>query len=312
MCRLSIIVPYDRDEAAFETTLVSVLENRPEHCEIIVAHDGGYNDPFDLGDEVRFAIAERNDRLSLIAAAVNMAMGRIVHVLCGGARATEDWTCEPLDLFEQSDLGCVAPVIRHLSADGSVIAVGWHDSQTGLRRPLAAGSGAPSRKELASVEGAYLEASFWRRSTLEQLISLPVDDSAGVTDYLWAACAKQAGWRCRVAAESTINASPNLVSPTVSAVRLAATRQQVRSQLRGEGLVGVMIASLLTVLVQPWRGSAWGEASGRLLSAAGLLACGRAMPAKIRRLAKEMGPDAAQATILRMPVSNDLPLRRAA
>ncbi len=43
--RLSIIVPYCRDEAAFETTLVSVLENRPNQCEVLVPHDGSYQDP---------------------------------------------------------------------------------------------------------------------------------------------------------------------------------------------------------------------------------------------------------------------------
>ena len=44
VCRLSIVVPYDRDEAAFETSLVSILENRPEYCEVIVSHDGQYQD----------------------------------------------------------------------------------------------------------------------------------------------------------------------------------------------------------------------------------------------------------------------------
>ncbi len=38
--RLSIIVPIGRDLAAFERTLISVLENQPTDCEVLVPHDG--------------------------------------------------------------------------------------------------------------------------------------------------------------------------------------------------------------------------------------------------------------------------------
>ena len=55
--QLSIVVPVHGDAAAFESTLISVLENQPAASEVIVAHDGSYDDPFDLGEEVRFVSA---------------------------------------------------------------------------------------------------------------------------------------------------------------------------------------------------------------------------------------------------------------
>ena len=38
--KLSIVIPTPTDTAALEETLVSVLENRPDDCEIIVALGG--------------------------------------------------------------------------------------------------------------------------------------------------------------------------------------------------------------------------------------------------------------------------------
>ena len=52
--RLSIIIPH-RNDQLLEETILSVLENRPRDCEIIVAHDGSYCDPYQLVDEVDHA-----------------------------------------------------------------------------------------------------------------------------------------------------------------------------------------------------------------------------------------------------------------
>ena len=312
MCRLSIIVPYDRDEAAFETTLVSVLENRPEFCEVIVAHDGGYSDPFDLSDEVRFVVAESGDQVSLVRAAVAAAMGRVVHVLCGGARATEDWTEEPVSLFEQTDLACVAPVIRDLSAGGRIVAAGWRDTSRGLRRPIAAGAKEVGRREMATVEGVYLFASFWRRSTLDNLMQLAIEQDAGVADYAWAATVLRAGWRCRVATESTVTASPQLIWPSGSCVAAAQTMQQIRRSLRGEGLLSTCISAATTIASGPLAGKSWLEAQGRLVCSLGLNGRGRELAKQIRSLSKTMGPDAAQATILKIPTASPATTHRRA
>lgn len=314
VCRLSIVVPYDRDEAAFEATLVSVLENRPEYCEVLVVHDGSYSDPFDLEDEVRFVVAESNEPIDLIRAAAHSSLGRIVHVLGGGARATELWTEEPLGLFEQSDLGAVAPVIRDLSEKGKIVAAGWKDAASGLRRPLGAGEQELDQRQLGTVQGVYLQASFWRRSVLESVCELAVLGAPSVVDYLWAGALKFAGWRCRIASQSTVVASPKIVCPTDGSMVAARAMQQVRNVMKKEGKLSTGLASLSALASRPFSGAAWGEAVGRWTSPNHAAVTSRKLAVQLRQLAESAGPNAAQAQILKMPAASSVaaPLRRAA
>ena len=55
--RLSIVIPAVTSAAELEETLLSVLENRPEQCEVIVALACEYDDPWNLRDEVTFVRA---------------------------------------------------------------------------------------------------------------------------------------------------------------------------------------------------------------------------------------------------------------
>ena len=73
--RLSIVIPIGRDLTAFERTLISVLENPVDGSEVLVCHDGSYDDPFALGDEIRFVIADSDNPLDLISAGASQARG---------------------------------------------------------------------------------------------------------------------------------------------------------------------------------------------------------------------------------------------
>ncbi len=63
MPRLSIVIPVVGDPRHLDDTLVSVLQNRPDDCEILVVHNRPYDDPYELSDEVRFVEARRGSRL---------------------------------------------------------------------------------------------------------------------------------------------------------------------------------------------------------------------------------------------------------
>ena len=58
MPRLSIVIPVLGDSQQLDDTLVSVLENRPANCEILVVHNEPYHDPYHLSDEVQFVEAQ--------------------------------------------------------------------------------------------------------------------------------------------------------------------------------------------------------------------------------------------------------------
>jgi hypothetical protein len=314
VCRLSIVVPYDRDEAAFETTLVSVLENRPEFCEVIVSHDGQYQDPFDLGDEVRFVVAPSGDSMSLIRAAISASLGRIVHVMQGGVRATENWVDEPLSMFEQSDLGCVAPVIRDLTVGGKIVAAGWRDAGGRLQQPLANGSENPTRHQVASVQGAFLAASFWRRNVIEGLLEIPITTQQGAFDYVLATALQRAGWRCRLASSSDVIGSPKMLTPAIGTVKNWSAIQAFRSAVGKEKGAGAVFAGLLGTICNPTNLTSWLEFVGRVSAAFSTDAQAKEVVDEMLQICPAIGPNVASEKILKLPAANmhEGALRRAA
>ena len=63
VARLSIVIPVLGKLKKLEDTLVSVLENRPAHCEIIVVLNEPYDDPYELAGEVCFIEAPSARRI---------------------------------------------------------------------------------------------------------------------------------------------------------------------------------------------------------------------------------------------------------
>lgn len=191
--RLSIVVPIGPDLAAFESTLISVLENQPAGCELLVAHDGTYDDPFDLCDEVKFVIADSDHLGDLVSAAALAARGRHIHLLADGIRATPGWVDEALEKFEHFDAAAVAPVIRH-AASGRIIAAGWCDGVDRLCKNAMQGQQeARSRRPL--LIGSYLQASFWRAEILRALSQVLTVFPPETLAYLSEHVIREAGWR---------------------------------------------------------------------------------------------------------------------
>ena len=172
--RLSIVIPTPTDTAAMEETLVSVLEHRPDDCEIVVALACEYADPWNIREEVRFVQAPAG---SSLVSCVNLGMaaseGDVVHILAAGWRATEGWTDLPLERFEDDDVGAVVPL--GVAADDleRVVSAGVRCAVGGRRIDVAADT--KWRKAIASgtlptgatvPQGPVLEAGFWRSDLL--------------------------------------------------------------------------------------------------------------------------------------------------
>src|SRR3954469_4194264 len=66
--RLSIVIPCLGGAADFDATLVSVLQNRPGDCEVLVAHSEPYDDPYRLHGEVHFIHVEEHSTVGLLNA----------------------------------------------------------------------------------------------------------------------------------------------------------------------------------------------------------------------------------------------------
>lgn len=169
---LSIVIPAPGDTVALENTLVSVLENRPADCEIVVALGCDYDDPWNIRDEVRFVHAPpRSSLVSCTNLGVAASAGRVVHILAAGWLATEGWTDAALAHFAAGPVGAVVPLGLAPQGRDTILSAGVRRTMGGRRvpivserkpLPLAAGGTLTARHGLAPV----LEAGFWRADVL--------------------------------------------------------------------------------------------------------------------------------------------------
>ena len=73
------------DERLFDQTLASILRNRSAKSEILVIHDGTYQDPHGLSDEITFASTEkRPDLIAMFNRGVSLATGDLLALIRPG------------------------------------------------------------------------------------------------------------------------------------------------------------------------------------------------------------------------------------
>lgn len=237
--QLSIVVPIGRDVAGFESTLISVLENQPEGSEVIVPHDGRYDDPFDLCEEVRFVVASSSSFLDMVGAAASQARGRFVHVLADGMRASCGWTAEALECFDHFDTGVVAPVIRSAS-NQRIVAAGWSDGSS--RMCQSAGQGKESVAASSRI-GAYLQASFWRRDVLRSMHRAFDGKDVVEASVVYHHLTRQGGWRTELAPESTVLCDSDQLPWESTSLHRGLRLRAVRNHFAGGGGWGQSITA---------------------------------------------------------------------
>ena len=305
--RLSIVIPIGRDIAAFESTLISVLENPVDGSEILVCHDGSYQDPFELGDEIRFVIADSENPLDLISAGASQARGRFVHVLSDGLRGTTGWAEEALEEFEAYDCGVVSPVIRH-EKNGEIVSAGWHDNVAGLCKSAAQGQQTVEHSKSRHT-GAYLQGSFWRRELLRSLTDALTTNDLLEASYAFHHLAAEAGWKCSLASESELLYTHDELPWNEPSVSRGMRTQCVQNHFFRGGWSRSLSAALWSAFASVTRPGQIVEAIGRGLA-----------PTRNASLAERMRPNHVAScnlheTIVSIPSrtqSLDQPLRRAA
>jgi len=167
---LSIVIPAPDDTPALEETLLSVLENRPDDCEVIVALGCPYDDPWNVATEgVRFVQAPRGDLVACVTVGIAASTGDVVHLLAAGWKATPGWTERALALFADDTVGAVSPVAVATDDPDRIVSRGVRYKRGGrrvlLKRAGAGPVGADGRvgaRRSAVVEGPRIEAGFWR------------------------------------------------------------------------------------------------------------------------------------------------------
>lgn len=198
MPRLSIIIPLLGDPQQLDDTLLSVLENRPADCEILVVHNQPYPDPYHLGDEVRFVEAERSAGLvDCLNRAVAASRSPVIHVLACGAEVCPGWADAALRHFGNHAVAAVAAVIVHRDDRRQVVSAGLGYRAEGTVWRL--GQRHPP-EELAALGrdlcGPDIPAAFYRVSAIQAVggFSPWVGDSLAAIDL--ALALRRAGFRC--------------------------------------------------------------------------------------------------------------------
>jgi hypothetical protein len=167
--RLSIVIPCLGTAADFDDTLVSVLQNRPAHCEVLVVHSQPYDDPYGLGGEVRFLqVTGKPTLVQLVNAGLATACGDVVHVLGCRLVVPEGWADAALEHFA-AGVAAVAPLIVSTS-EQQITAAGVNYGLSGSRKVVGRGLDLNSRRlSRLEVAGPTLEAGFYRRDVLQAL-----------------------------------------------------------------------------------------------------------------------------------------------
>jgi hypothetical protein len=164
--RLSILIPCLGDCREFENTLASVLQNRPDDCEILVAHVQDYHDPYHLRGEVCFLpVPEARSLVALLNAGFEAARSGIIHVLQCGMEVEEHWTEQAVEQLGDPQVASVAPLLVDVQTGSRLISAGLSYSRWGRRQAVAAGKSLASyRPNADELLGPTLAAGFYRRS----------------------------------------------------------------------------------------------------------------------------------------------------
>lgn len=174
MYRLSIVIPVLNKLKKLEDTLVSILENRPSRCEIIVVLNEPYDDPYQLSGEVCFVEAAKNANLiESINCGLTHCTAPVVHILTCGMEVSPGWSEAALAHFTDPKVASVAPLVLHRLDRSKIISAGVSYRAGGKVKRLGYGKSrtdASFTKE--PVFGADILAAFYRRSTLEAVDGL--------------------------------------------------------------------------------------------------------------------------------------------
>jgi hypothetical protein len=240
--RLSILIPCLGGSAEFESTLVSVLQNRPPRCEVLVLHTAPYDDPYRLTGEVQFLRCERARSLvELVNAGIEAARGEILHVLACGLEASDGWTEAALPHFDDDEVAAVIPAV--VGSQSQAISTGLRVTLGGRRRVLKSG-------RLAGICGPTLAAGFYRREVLAALAGFDTIAGDQWADAGFALDLQELGLRATVEVRSRIQQTSDPLAGSKSSgfkTGIAAERVFGRNAAR-VGLPLALAPHLLTVL----------------------------------------------------------------
>jgi hypothetical protein len=209
--RLAIVIPAVSGVESLEATLISVLENRPADCEVIVAASFAYDDPYDLAGEVHFMAApDQTDFVGCANLGLGAAAAPVVHILADGCTVSDGWADVAVKHFDDPRVAAVAPLVLDTERRKRVLAAGVEYGAGGARRQP---TGRLDRLQAAgakTVFGACVFAGFFRKSALDGVGGLTAVTGTTLADVELACQLGRMGYHavCEPAAEVFSSRAP--------------------------------------------------------------------------------------------------------
>lgn len=170
MGRLAVVIPWWNEHPGFENTLASVLQFRPEDCQVWVVHNKPYDDPWELSGEVNFLHCDARSEVELVERGWRHSSSQYVHILRCGYEATQDWADEALAHFQEERTASAVPVIVPRQNRHQLAAAGVSLTRHAVRHVVGEGwlLKDVTNQLRTTILGPTLAAGFYCRAALEQ------------------------------------------------------------------------------------------------------------------------------------------------
>jgi len=198
--RLSIVIPVLGDLKPLDDTLVSILENRPANCELLVVHNAPYDDPYGLAGEVQFVQApEGAGFVECLNLGLSASRAPVVHLLACGVEVRPGWAEAALRHFRNPEVAAVAPVLLHQNDQETVVSAGMGYGAEGVVWRVGRGR-VPEEigEEPGELCGPDALAGFYRRSAIEAVGGFSPSPVETLATIELALSFREAGFRCVV------------------------------------------------------------------------------------------------------------------
>jgi hypothetical protein len=242
--RLSIVIPALGHNDLLESGLVSVLEHRPLDSEVLVVLNDTYDDPYNLGDEVRFVRAPVGaDLLDCLNLGYRSTAGDTIHFLGCGFEVSVGWADGPLARIEDPSVGAVVPILEQPGSPDTGVLAGIAYDPAG-RAGLRFGSDTHWLSETDPL-GPIGLAGFYNAAALEALgevFSVAVGPQWADVDL--ALRLRAAGYRVQLEGTSRIVGDPHSWANVRPGLRRARYAERLYRRHAGKSTHGTALAHL--------------------------------------------------------------------
>ena len=166
----SVIVPVVGQPTALDDTLASILRDIPDGSEVILVHDGTFEDSYNICEELTLVDAGTRRLSSQFAAAFEQSSGDVIALVRPGVELPEGWGGIVNDKFSDPSVASAVPIITGQAKPDQIVTAGV-ETNYHYRRMLVGQGSTLAQRVFGRLNplGPTSWAGFYRRSTLAMI-----------------------------------------------------------------------------------------------------------------------------------------------